>query len=141
MNAAALAGFAALGALTGTVFGAVPAAAGPTALGPTAAVTAAAPQPSAEPYCNYIDDSARPIIWERTASPTRAVPQVQCLINVYSNQPPLVVDGVLGVRTRNAIRAVQDCNHVSEPAGVLVGRLTWEVLYHPIPGCARQRSG
>ncbi|GGP82499.1 peptidoglycan-binding domain-containing protein [Streptomyces melanogenes] len=116
---------AALTALTGTALTG-------TALG--------ASPPRAEPYCNYIDDSARPIIRERpphTQTPG-AVPQVQCLINTYSNQAgPLTVDGILGPTTRAAIRSVQRCNQVSEPAGILVGPSTWEVLYSPIPGCAR----
>ncbi|WP_329404294.1 hypothetical protein [Streptomyces melanogenes] len=116
---------AALTALTGTALTG-------TALG--------ASPPRAEPYCNYIDDSARPVIRERPPHTQGAVPQVQCLINTYSNQAdPLAADGILGPGTRAAIRSVQRCNQVSEPVGILVGPSTWEVLYSPVPGCARIR--
>ncbi|MEU7576394.1 peptidoglycan-binding domain-containing protein [Streptomyces sp. NPDC041068] len=112
-----------------------------TVLG-TGPAAPAAGQPRAEPSCNYLDDSARPVVRERPpdAQPRGAVPQVQCLIKTYSNlvDPP-AVDGILGPRTRAAIRAVQRCNRVSEATGVLVGPATWEVLYAPMPNCARPR--
>lgn len=164
MKAAAVAGLAALAASTGVVPGGSPAAAGTncsagyqcvftyqpggskdssadSARALAASVVAAVPEPRADPYCNHIDDSARPVIREGASSPRGAVAQVQCLINAYSNQSiPLPVDGIPGPRTRVAIRSVQHCNQVSEPVGVIVGRPTWDVLYHPIPSCARPRS-
>ncbi|MFD9902886.1 peptidoglycan-binding protein [Streptomyces sp. NPDC059063] len=128
MKVAAVAGLVALAVSTGAALTASPAD----------SATAASTQARAEPHCNYIDDSARPIIRDGAPSPRGAVPQVQCLINTYSNQSTqLPVDGILGVRTRAAIRSVQSCNQVSEPPGVIVGRPTWEVLYNPIPSCAR----
>lgn len=101
--------------------------------------TLAPPKPRAEPYCNFIDDGARPITKEDTAAPRGAVSQVQCLINSYSNQSvDVAVDEVLGPRTRAAIRTAQRRNQVRELPGTIVGLATWDVLYNPLPNRARQ---
>ena len=85
--------------------------------------------PAAEPFCNYVPDSARPYVFpgERTAE----VKQVQCLINRHSSwarghQPGLAVDGSYGPMTGAAIMSVQRCNGVA--ADGIVGPKTWSAL-------------
>ncbi|GHB67439.1 MULTISPECIES: peptidoglycan-binding domain-containing protein [Streptomyces] len=105
------------------------------ALGGSLAVAPSASATAAEPYCNYISDTARPEV--RPNAEGNAVRQVQCLINVYSKYPTyLDVDGDYGPATAQGIYYVQTCNGTDGGADGIVGPSTWNRLYNPKPACA-----
>ncbi|WP_328498564.1 peptidoglycan-binding protein [Streptomyces sp. NBC_00414] len=105
------------------------------AVGGSLAGAPSASAAAAEPYCNYISDTARPTV--RPDDEGNAVRQVQCLINVYSAYPTwLEVDGDYGPATAQGIYWVQTCNGTTGGADGIVGPSTWSRLYSPKPACA-----
>ncbi|MFD7455135.1 peptidoglycan-binding protein [Kitasatospora sp. NPDC059827] len=99
-------------------------------------VVALAPQASADMYCSYISDSARPYV-----SPNQnndAVKQAQCLIlfeSGFGMNHAVQVDGQYGQETYAGVIWVQHCNGLSEDG--IVGPKTWEKLYNPNSECQR----
>ncbi|MFD9692305.1 peptidoglycan-binding protein [Kitasatospora sp. NPDC059088] len=99
-------------------------------------VVALAPQASADVYCSYISDSARPYVSPNQNSD--AVKQAQCLIlfeSGFGMNNAVQVDGQYGQQTYAGVIWVQHCNGLSEDG--IVGPKTWEKLYNPNYACQR----
>ncbi|MGA4843801.1 peptidoglycan-binding domain-containing protein [Streptomyces sp. G45] len=103
--------------------------------GSAAPSDASGPASVREPNCNYISDSARPIV--RPNDRGNKVKQVQCLINHYSKfSEYLDVDGQYGQATYRGVGYVQRCNGTAGGVDHVVGDSTWYRLYHPKSQCA-----
>lgn len=86
-------------------------------------------EPSAQGYtCGYYSGSE---ITQYGDTGNR-VREVQCLINLRYYEPKLVVDGVFGPKTRDAVRWFQWCAIITEDG--VVGKETWSHLRNP-PNC------
>ncbi|WEH41644.1 peptidoglycan-binding protein [Streptomyces sp. NBC_01218] len=100
--------------------------------GAAAAPDAAAPSVAAVPGgCAYTSSSNRPVL--RSGSSGAAVKQAQCLSNVWGGVPKLAVDGKFGTKTQTKIKWIQGCHGLVRDG--VVGTLTWQALYHPVPDC------
>ncbi|MFD6533288.1 peptidoglycan-binding protein [Streptomyces sp. NPDC060184] len=122
-----------VGALAGAsalMLGAIAVAPGAAAASPEAP---AAPTVAAVPGgCAYTSASERPVL--RAGSGGDAVKQAQCLSNVWGGLvPKLGVDGKFGAATQAKIEWIQGCHGLRKDG--VIGALTWEALYHPVPDC------
>ncbi|MCX5397278.1 peptidoglycan-binding protein [Streptomyces sp. NBC_00102] len=101
--------------------------------GAAAAPETAAPTVAAVPGgCAYTATSNRPVL--RSGSSGAAVKQAQCLSNVWGGLvPKLKVDGKFGAATQTKIKWIQGCHGLREDG--VIGALTWEALYYPVPDC------
>ncbi|MFD6426734.1 peptidoglycan-binding protein [Streptomyces sp. NPDC060198] len=118
-------GLAGAAALTLGAFAVAPGAA---AASPEAALTVAAVPGG----CAYTSASNRPVL--RSGSSGAAVKQAQCLSNVWGGLvPKLQVDGKFGAATLTKVKWIQGCHGL--PKDGVIGALTWEALYYPVPDC------
>jgi Family of unknown function (DUF6232)/Putative peptidoglycan binding domain len=116
--------------------------------GPTdpAGSTATPPPPRTSPpsnidSCDYVGVPNRPVLnpGDTDTDTHAAVTQLQCLINHNSGYPSeLVLDGLLGPQTEDAVIWVQECNGIypEGEADGIVDDATWDKLYTPNAGCA-----
>ncbi|MBD0695088.1 peptidoglycan-binding domain-containing protein [Streptomyces sp. CBMA123] len=99
-------------------------------------VVALAPQASADGFCSYLPDGARPDVYPNQNND--AVKQAQCLIlfeSGFGMNNAVQIDGKYGQQTYDGVIWVQHCNGLSEDG--IVGPNTWEKLYHPNYACQR----
>lgn len=98
-----------------------------------AASAGTAPSVAAVPGgCAYTSATSRPVL--RSGSSGAAVKQAQCLSNVWGGLvPKLEVDGEFGAATETKIKWIQGCHGL--PKDGVIGALTWEALYYPVPDC------
>lgn len=94
---------------------------------PTTGVTSVSEGPSTQAYsCGYYSGTEL----TQYGDTGNRVREVQCLINKRYYEPELVVDGVFGSKTRDAVRWFQWCSIITEDG--VVGKNTWHHLRnHP----------